>query len=260
MGRLVRALLPQRYRLKLWLLRHSFARESLRLRRAQPSLLQRQRARVVLNRRARRAMGRRSGVARLSAVMVINLRARPDRLAAFTEEMDKLGIDGVHRFDAISDDNAALGCSLSHVECAKQLLANGWESMMVCEDDVAFRLDRPRLDVLVDEFLDDAEADVACLAYFVQRSRPHSTLYLRGTMVRTMACYVVKRRVVEDLVAAWLDGIEQMRRGGSANRYICDKAWIPLQEVRVFLVPVVRAAVQRESYSEIQGRVVSYGY
>jgi len=256
----VRRLLPQRFRLRLWLLRRSFTIDSVRFWRAQPSWPQRQRARFVLATRARRDVGPRSGIDRLSVVMVINLQHRQDRLEAFTQEMDGLAIERFRRLDAISDANAALGCSLSHVECARQLIANEWDTMMVCEDDVAFRLDRRRLDVLVDEFLDDPSADVACLAYYVHRTRPHSALYLRGTKIRTMACYIVKRRVVEDLMAAWLDGIEQMRRGGSANRYICDKAWMPVQDVRVFLVPVVRAAAQRESYSEIQGRVVSYGY
>jgi GR25 family glycosyltransferase involved in LPS biosynthesis len=192
--------------------------------------------------------------------MVINLAARTDRLTAFAQEMEKLGIEDAQRFDAVSDENAALGCSLSHVGCIQQMVECGWQSVMVCEDDVGFRVSRRELDVLVDQFLDDADADVACLAYFVRRSRPHNALYLRGTVIQTAACYLVKRRVAEELIDIWLAGIEQLRRGGSRNRYILDKAWVPLQSKRVFLVPVVRAAGQRESYSDLQGRVVSYSH
>jgi glycosyl transferase family 25 len=192
--------------------------------------------------------------------MVINLASRPDRLAGFTAETERLHIRGVERLEGIQDANGALGCSLSHVECARRMLASSWETMMVCEDDVEFRVGRRELDVLLDEFLDDAEAQVACLAYFAGHTRAHSALYLRGQSVRTMACYVVKRGIVQELIDAWTQGIEQMRQGGSANRFICDKSWMPLQREHVFLVPVIRAAAQRQGYSEVQGRVVSYSY
>jgi glycosyl transferase family 25 len=252
----VRRLLPQPLRLRLWLLRQWFTRESFLLRRAQPSRWQRLRARAVLR---RRATGSPSGVERLSGVMVINLASRPDRLAAFTAETERLDLH-VERLEGIQDANGALGCSLSHVECARRMLARSWESMMVCEDDVEFRVGRRELDVLLDEFLDDPEADVACLAYFAGRTRAHSALYLRGSSIRTMACYILKRAIAEELVETWMEGVEEMRKGGSANRYICDKMWMPLQRERVFLVPVIRAAAQREGYSEVQRRVVSYSY
>jgi hypothetical protein len=240
--------------------RQWFTGESVRLRRAQPSRAQRLRAHALLRWRARRRGAGPSGVDRLGALMVINLAMRPDRLAAFTAEMDKLGIDRVQRLDAVADDNPAIGCSLSHIECARTMLANGWESMMVCEDDVEFRVGRRELDVVLDAFLDDPAADVACLAYHVGRSRPHGALYLRGSEIRTMACYVLKRAVAAELVELWEEGVEQMRNGGSANRYTCDKAWMPLQAERVFVVPAIRVARQRPGYSEIQRRDVSYSH
>jgi glycosyl transferase family 25 len=258
MRRLLRRLLPQRYRLRLWLLREYFAPDSFRLRRAQPSWRRRLVARIVLARGAGRDGVRPSGVERLSAVRVINLASRPDRLAAFIAEMRKLEIEDVDRFDAIPEENGALGCALSHAEVARQLLTNGWDSMMVCEDDVEFLVDRKRLDVLVDAFLDDRDADVACLSYFVRRSRPHNRLFLRGTNVQTASCYLIKRGVVEELLAVWEDGIEHLARGETPHRYACDRSWLRLQESRVFLVPIVRAARQRSGYSDIERRTVSY--
>lgn len=258
MRRRLRRLLPQRYRLRLWLLRQYFSRESYRLRRAQPSWRQRLLARIALARSAERRRGRPSGIERLSAVRVINLGSRPDRLAAFMAEMRKLEIDGVERFDAIPAESGALGCALSHAELARQLLRNGWESMMVCEDDVEFLVSRERLDVLVDAFLDDPDADVACLAYFVRRSRRHNRLFLRGTNVQTASCYVIKRGIVEELLWVWEEGIHHLADGGTPHRYACDRSWMPLQESRVFLVPVIRAARQRSGYSDIERRVVTY--
>jgi len=237
--------------------RRYFTRGSFQLRRAQPSWRRRLVARAALRHHAARA-SRRAGVERLSAVRLINLRSRPDRLAAAMVELRRLDISRVDRFDAIDHPNGALGCALSHAECVRQLLDNGWESMMVCEDDVEFLLDRGRLDVLVDAFLDDPCADVACLAYFVWRSRPHSRLFLRATSVQTTACYLVKRRVAPELFAIWEDGIEHLAKGETPRRYACDRSWMRLQESRIFLVPVIRAARQRSGYSKIEGRVVAY--
>ena len=197
---------------------------------------------------------------RLGSVMLINLESRPDRLEQATAEMQRLGIHQAERFDAIPSANGALGCALSHAECLRRLLAKDWDAMMVCEDDVEFLVERSHLDALVDAFLDDAAADVACLAYFVRRSRPHSRLFLRGMNVQTASCYVVKRRVAEELLSAWDDGIEQLAAGGTPHRHACDRSWIPLQESRVFLVPMIRAARQRSGYSDIERRLVAYSH
>src|SRR5439155_15215849 len=101
-------------------------------------------------------------------------------------------------------------------------------------------------------------ADVACLAYFVRRSRPHTRLFLRATSVQTASCYIVKRGVAAQLLAVWEDGIEHLTAGETPHRYACDRSWIPLQESRVFLVPMIRGARQRGDYSDIERRRVAY--
>src|SRR5690242_10821177 len=166
--------MPQRLRLRLWLLRQHLTRGAFRLRRAQPSLWRRVVSRIVLARRARGSPFQEDGprgVARVDGIRVINLRSRPDRLKDALAELRRLGIDRVERFDAVAHENRALGCSLSHAGCLQQMLDRGWDSMLVCEDDAQFLLDRRRLDVLIDAFLDDPEAEVACLAYFVWETR-----------------------------------------------------------------------------------------
>ena len=200
------------------------------------------------------------GIARLDGVRVINLRSRRDRLASALAEFGRLGIEQVERFEAVSDENRALGCSISHARCLEEMLSRGWDTMLVCEDDVEFLLDRPRLDALVDAFLDDPRAEIACLAYFVWQSRPYNRFFLQGLSVQTAACYIVKRRVASELLETWHHGIEQLRRGGSPALYIADRSWAAIQQSHVFLVPIIRAAHQRTSYSDLQGRIVTYGH
>jgi glycosyl transferase family 25 len=252
--------IPQRYRLRLWLLRDYVRPESFRRRRAQPSPARRLVAKAVIARR-KRLLGRSDGpvgVERLSAVRVINLESRPDRLSSFEAEMERLRIDRVDRFEAVANENGALGCALSHRECLTQMQENGWDCVMVCEDDARFLVDRGGLDVLVDEFLDDPAAEVACLAYFVWESEPHGALYLRGLRVQTTACYVIKSSIADELLEAWQEGIDGLVDGGSPKQYGCDRVWMPLQRRRIFVAPAVRAAYQEPGYSDVEGRVVGY--
>ena len=56
-----------------------------------------------------RADGVPVGIERVPAISVINLDARTERLGLFMDEMDRLGIENVRRFDAIQDPVGAIG-------------------------------------------------------------------------------------------------------------------------------------------------------
>lgn len=254
----VRKIVPQRWRLRLWLAYRFLTPGAFRLRRAQPSLRQRAVARVELARRA--ATDRRGGVSRLSGIRVINLPSETERLAATMDELLALDIRHAERFEAVARDDGALGCALSHLACLEEMGERGWTSMLVCEDDAEFLVDRSRLDVLVDAFLDDPRAEVACLAYFVWESRPYDRLYLQATSVQTCACYLLKRSIAGDLAEVWRDGAERLARGEPAAANACDRSWAKLQRRHVFLVPAIRVARQRPAYSAVERRPVRYGH
>jgi hypothetical protein len=253
-GRLVRSLVPQKVRLRLWQLRWQARDEAVRRRVVRVPLA---RAVMAIRRfrvRARRRAAEPTGLDRLDAVIFINLARRPDRRAAFEAEVERLGIRGVTRLEAIEHPIAMLGCTLSHIASVGRMLEHGWEAIMVCEDDVRFALDREELDVLVDAFLDDPAADVACLAYKEKVTEPYSSLFLRATYALTTACYVVKASIAPDIVRAWEESLDTRDDEGKA--FGTDYVWKGLQETRRFLIPIERAAYQEPGYSDILGRSV----
>lgn len=199
------------------------------------------------------------GVERLDRVLVLNLDDRADRLRSFTEGARRLGLHAA-RFPAIQDEVGIIGCTLSHIAMLRTMITEGWQAVMICEDDAVFRVSRDKLDVLVDAFLDDDGAEVACLAYHLQCApAPRSLLYFRARNTRTTACYLVKRSIVADLLAVLEEGVPELRRGGDRMIYGVDMIWKRLQGQRVFLVPTVRAVVQADGWSDIENRHVSYG-
>jgi glycosyl transferase family 25 len=214
-------------------------------------------ATAVTNHRIKHRRG--EGIARLDSVVVINLEHREDRLAGFALETQRLAIENVRRFEAIPHASGIIGCSLSHAALARMMIAEGWNAVMVCEDDARFLASRAELDVLADAFLDDPAAEVACLAYNLKAASGYSRLFLRARQTQTAACYLLKRSIVKDLLAVWEAGISELERGGDRNLFGLDRAWWPLQSERVFLVPVRRAAVQEDGFSDIERRNVYYG-
>jgi glycosyl transferase family 25 len=196
------------------------------------------------------------GVERVAALAVINLRARTDRLDLFMREMDRLGIVGIERFDAIEDEVGAIGCTRSHATLMRRMIDRGWSSMMVFEDDARFRVSRDRLDVLVDAFLDDEQTEVACLEFDAQKTQRYSSFFLRATECQNTGCYLVKPTIAAALVEAFDEGVAVMSRGGDPLLHNVDIAWKPLQKTRVFVVPIQRVAYQEPGYSDIERRFV----
>jgi hypothetical protein len=209
----------------------------------------------------RMRMGQRAGgVARLRSIVVINLESRPDRLTSFEAEMNRLGMHA-ERFNAIADSPGILGATRSHAECLKPFAEDPHGCVMVCEDDAVFKVGRLYFDYLVDCFLDDQSAEVACLAFGRGDLSlvPHSFVFMRGFKIKTAACYLAKASIIGDLRELWLEGAHELACGGDRKRWGIDMTWHSLQERRVFLVPVVRAVQQRPGHSDIEDRFVNYG-
>jgi glycosyl transferase family 25 len=199
------------------------------------------------------------GLARIDAIFVINLAKRADRLAGFSHEMRRLALAGVRRVEGVRHERPSVGCARSHLACLEEMVAHGYASAMICEDDARFLAGRAELDVLVDRFLDDDDAEVACFAYNQFRVRPHDALFLRATDTQTTACYVVKASIAPALAAAWQHAAREATADADAGASTLDIAWKQLQKERTFVIPVRRAARQEHGFSDIEQRVVRYG-
>jgi hypothetical protein len=132
---------------------------------------------------------------------------------------------------------------------------------MICEDDVEFLLGREKLDALVDAFLDDERAEAACLAYHhVSPPTRYNRLFARAPApTLTTTCYMVKRSIAADLAACFEEGAKALAEGGDRMVFGLDLMWARLQRSRTFLIPIQRAARQRDGYSDIESRFVTYG-
>tara|TARA_S200002703_G_scaffold9244_1_gene9124 strand:- start:6563 stop:7330 length:768 start_codon:yes stop_codon:yes gene_type:complete len=73
------------------------------------------------------------------AGFLINLHNREDRLKRSYNELDKLKITGVERFEAVivnEEPYINMGCTISHIEIAKKQIENNWNYVLYLEDDI----------------------------------------------------------------------------------------------------------------------------
>ncbi len=190
----------------------------------------------------------------------INLASRADRFHQTVEEITRMGIPEWSRFEAVGSDNGALGCALSHAR-----LLDGFDgpepALMVCEDDIEFLVRPEELSDLLKEFLENAALDVLCLAYNLG-SQPYllSERLALTAETQTTACYVAKKHSLDLLKKSFFESARLIEQGKPLGLAAADQHWKKLQRRKLlFAVPRKRAARQRPSLSDIEGREVFYG-
>jgi hypothetical protein len=272
---------------------------------------------------------------RLSRVVYINLEHRTDRKQEMEDELKKLSYDKAERLEAYLNEYPAAGCTLNHVRVWRRMIKEGWDSVMVMEDDAHFQVSREEFDGYINAFLDDEEADMLhfsnnadqfdaypsndmyfppinratngdsfqhlsdtldnpkCLCRSNQRHNGvpfYTPRFLRVRNVYGAACYIIKRKMVFDLIKAYFtpnrawsrlccekDMFELTEGDDEFHLRIgfIDQTWnlfineglaqdsnFPLERRYNFLIPNVpsygRVVVQRPSYSDVWKLHVDY--
>lgn len=193
-------------------------------------------------------------------VHFINLASRPDRLRETQDELERMGLVQWSRFDAIKNDNGALGCALSHARVFEGLKP-GETAVMVCEDDIEFLVSPEELRALVQEFLENPALDVLCVAFnVIAKGHPISSRLAITSNTQTLACYVAKAAAVHLLRDSFFESAQLIQHGKPLGLVAADQHWKKLQRrTLIFSIPRKRAARQRPSFSDIEGQEVSYG-
>jgi len=191
-------------------------------------------------------------------IFYINLDHRLDRKVDIENQFKKLGIYHFNRISAVSHRRGSLGCAQSHLS-----IYNKWQSsqsrlLMICEDDIEFKMARGQIDDLIDRFYHDPRIDVLVLSYKIFNSFRISSHFKISSDIQTTACYVLKPHVISDFKKIAHESIIGLAQG-KADRYSAiDIVWKKLQARLIFALPLQPTASQKSSYSDIQNCEVAY--
>ena len=192
-------------------------------------------------------------------VFYINLIHRVDRKKMIEEELDKIEFKRYSRFNGISNPNGALGCAYSHKGVLDLFDENNGKLLMVCEDDISFIGSSEKLQMLLENFINDENLDVLCLGFNNFNQYPYNDYFNLTSDTLTTSCYIIKPYMKEILLSNFELSIELLENGvDRIYRLAIDQVWKVVQKKHNFVIPKERFAFQRESYSDIEKQIVNY--
>jgi hypothetical protein len=194
----------------------------------------------------------------LDHVLYINLARRRDRLAEITAELDRMGIQGAVRLEAL--DTAplgAIGCTYSHIVALREARARGYPHVLILEDDAEFLVGRETLLTQL-AAAEKRPWDVLLLAYNLRHSEEIDEIVSRTERSFTASAYIVRAAYYTTLIECLERSFANLVVTHNKGMYINDVAWFRLQKRDQWLHMNTRIVRQRASYSDIEGVDVDY--
>jgi hypothetical protein len=191
-------------------------------------------------------------------IRYINLDHRTDRRAQFEAEMQRIGVSRHQRVPGVSASPGILGCARAHLQLLDSWEPNPQRLLFVCEDDVEFVASREDIDAVIEEFAAAKELKVLMLAHNAAWHIPISDSLALSSDILTTAAFVVRAEIVTRIRAAFKRSEDMLVNGAPTHEAALDLLWREVQENQLFALANPRCAVQREGYSDIEGRFVQY--
>jgi glycosyl transferase family 25 len=204
----------------------------------------------------------------IQRVLYINLARRPDRRAQVIRELQSLRIpeDKVIRIEAVdaeeSREKAIVSCCRSHIAALECAMRNGWDEVLILEDDFKLVHSAERTKARWAHFRDMVPTyQVASWAHNCLRTMggPHDIQMLGGDdagvarvrYLQTASAYAVRHSAMAELKSTYEDAIARDRPfDRHMTRITGNVEWFAF-------VPAL--SIQRASFSDIEHRHVNYG-
>ena len=192
----------------------------------------------------------------------INMTERTDRKEHVENQLRSIGISNFTRFPAIELPNARAGCSLSHLRCLQLAESNGWEHVLIVEDDIEF-LDPEMFRTQLASFLTRPPSSVVDVLLFAGNNIPPYEK-VNDTCVKVLRCqtttgYLVYRHYYASLIANISEGLNLLLKHPEEHvKYAVDKWWFSLQLKDAWYLIVPLSVVQRPDFSNIEKKETNY--
>lgn len=205
----------------------------------------------------------------MDKVYYINLDHRKDRLVEIEGVLDDLNIpkEKRERIPAVYNPNhGAEGCSRSHIRAVEKFIESGLETCLIFEDDFIYEDKQRFLDSIQYIFQNKIDFDLIQLAYNHDGAILEDTQYpiLKKVLnAGTISGILLHRNFAPRLLETYKIG--QMLLNMCIKKYnlvfheyCIDVYWKRLQPQHKWYCFSPRLGYQRESYSDIEKKIVNY--
>jgi hypothetical protein len=199
----------------------------------------------------------------------INLEKSKDRRENFEREVISVLKERINffRFPAVDltaesyIGRRSAGCSFSHLSCWNHAINSGEEYVIIFEDDFKPICDPEVFSKTIDDLVDNHPGFLLCNIAYNQIKDPRDVQLHTGFKnfhnIQTTSGYIVKTDFLKQLYPYVLQGAMNLLLGGQTNQNAIDVVWKMFQGSDRWLCSK-KLGVQRESFSEIEKRIVKY--
>jgi glycosyl transferase family 25 len=194
----------------------------------------------------------------------INLKRRTDRNEHIIKELKRYNIpqEKIERFEAVEHEKGMLGCAMSHLEIMKKFRDSTDKVWCIFEDDHYFTQSREVCDDYVKNFMENENFDVflGCTAR-LRGNYVEGGKFIRAYKSNSTSFYIVKKNIVEALIASHKQAIRTMRKNINNRKSgtAIDVMWFNLMNVFFFIAPDCKIlGAQLLGYSDILNKNKNY--
>jgi GR25 family glycosyltransferase involved in LPS biosynthesis len=150
---------------------------------------------------------------------------------------------------------------MSHIKCLELAKERNYETVFICEDDIAFLNPQVLLDSL-QKFYENTSIQWDVLLIGGNNVPPYekTTDYcIRVSNCQTTTGYIVKNSYYDVLIQNFRESVQGLLKNpNNKQQYALDMYWKQLQRINRWYMLFPFTVVQCESYSDIEERVVDY--
>lgn len=191
----------------------------------------------------------------------INLSHRIDRKEHVEQELNKIGILNVNRFEAINNENGAIGCSMSHLKILQNAISNKLGHVLIIEDDITF-LEPEVFKKQFRKFMELHGKQWDVVLFAGNNMPPYETIdntCVKVTRCQTTTGYLVNGHYLRILADNIKRGLTHLIRNPTEHSiYAIDKYWFVLQGLGRWYLITPLTVIQREDYSDIENKITNY--
>lgn len=189
-------------------------------------------------------------------VVYINLDSRKDRKQQIDEQLKNFPKDKVHRVSGVEDkEYPYLGCIKGHLSAIKLAVENGWDNVLILEDDSMW-----------------SNIDTAYPIFKKLVNNPYDVIMLGGTMSefdkqtfkvyksKSSASYLVNRKYYDTILRKIEEVINSFKPGVTTDDEITPDVAVfyPLQAADSWFIISPALMVQHAGYSSILSKEINY--
>lgn len=199
---------------------------------------------------------------KIDRIYYINMDARTDRKYQIEQELKNMNVPWakVQRVSGVVAAVGALGCSKAHLNALKDCQDHGYANCLILEDDFMFKSGRETVYAQFEKFwqLNLAWDMVLLSSNTIRFETTYLDFLIRLKEAQTTAGYLVNSAFLPALLDNVSRGIELLEQNTSQGDYCIDQYWKRLQEQSNWYTFTPVLAHQRDGYSDIEKRNVSY--